>query len=244
MLVIKGSKIRSSNDATVQVPTRPFVEASHDESESLGTYLLPATSNSSQMMKPEGYHPPLLYVHEKFIDVVSYEAKAEGILEVTTTFSKKSTALVYVPESNHLPIFTAGSKLEANRALRMLHRYGGQDAYLALQGIDFDIRKIEAAFPNDHWVYSFEDDAGYIQKGMVYGTQINLDTLTPQLKTKGSPNQVGIFVSAKNMRMKVRVLNEGIQFYEFVPKHLLLGHPNHGNPWPYIVTVLQQLTAI
>lgn len=244
MIVIKGSKIRSSNDSIIQIPTRPFIEVNNDESESLGTYLLPQTSGVSKILKPDGYHPPLLYVHEKFVDVVSYEAKADGILQVTSRYSKKHTAFIYVPESNDLPVIGTGSTLDTNRALRMLRRYGGQDAHIALHGIEFDIPRIETAFPSDHWIYSFEDEEGYIQKGMVYGTQINLDALTPQIKAKGSPNQVGIFISAQGMRMKIRVLNEGIQFYEFVPQHLLLGHPERGSPWPYIVAVLQRLTAI
>lgn len=244
MLVVKGSTIRASNEVTIRIPERPFIRGGESESESLGTYLLPPTLEHNRLMVPQGYHSPLLYVREKFVDVTAYEEKAEGLLEVNTRYSKKLTSLLFVPQDNSQLIYGVGRQEEIVRGLKMLRAYGDQDAYIALQGLEFDVRRIEAAYPNDHWIYSFEDDQGYIQKGIVYGTQINQDVLAPQIMARGFPNQVGVYINAQDTRLKVRVLKDGIQFHGFVPKHLLTGHPKLGDPWPYIVTVMQNLARL
>lgn len=244
MLVVKGSRIRATNEVAIRIPERPFIRGGETESESLGTYLLPATLEQSRFLVPQGYHSPLLYVQEKFVDITAYEARAEGILEVTSRYSKKLTSLLFVPQDNEHPVYGVGRQEEIVKGLKMLRAYGDQDAHIAFQGLEFDIRRIEAAYPNDHWIYSFEDEEGYIQKGIVYGTQINQDALTPQLRARGFPNQVGIYVNAQNTRLKVRVLKDGIQFHGFVQKHLLTGHPQLGNPWPYIVSVMRGLGRI
>jgi hypothetical protein len=244
LLVVKGSRIRATNEEVIRIPERPFIRGGEAESESLGIYLLPQVLEQNRFMVPNGYHSPLLYIQEKFVDITAYEARAEGLLEVTSRYSKKQTSLLFVPQDNRRPIFGVGRQEEIVKGLQMLRAYGGQDAHLAFHGLEFDIRRIEAAYPNDQWIYSFEDDQGYIQRGIVYGTQINQDALAPQLRARGFPNQVGIYINAQNTRLKVRVLKDGIQFHGFVPKHLLAGHPQLGNPWPYIVTVMQNLAHI
>ena len=242
MIVLQLINANSKNG--IKVPDNPFVKSEGDVTRSLGKLLFPKLAVPNYQ-SPLNYKHPLLYLYEKDIEVTDYQIQKGGLLEVTSTYKKRSTGQLYVPANDKLPILAIGGLKETSAALKMLLEYDNQGDSMSPKVADLDLIKISAKFPDDLWIWSFEKGVGHIQKGTVYGTRINQDSLLDEIRLRGSPNQVGVLINVPNAQLKIRVLSDGrIQFWDFTAGHLIhKNHKDHKDPWPLIQSAIQKISV-
>ena len=81
-----------------------------------------------------------------------------------------------------------------------------------IQALEYDVQKIEAAVLSGMfdgmWTFSFTDRQGNIKRGMVYGDDVNQDTIYGQVR--GAPRKfIGINMTSSDCSLKVKVGRTG-----------------------------------